>query len=216
MGWIVQTVTRSIGKKQCVALTGIALCLFLVAHLLGNLLFYSGPEAFNGYAKALANSHILPFAEFGLFLVFLTHIILALYATLENWRARPVGYTWKRWEGGKTIGSSTMWITGPIILVFVIIHLANFRLSQPEGVTLFDLVMGTFRSLPYAVGYTVAMLVVGLHVSHGFQSVFRSLGLVHPKYMPVVARLGWFFAIAVIVGFSSIPLWIHFLMETSA
>jgi len=210
MSWLYRTFTRSIGKKQLVALTGLGLCSFLLVHLAGNLLIYAGPDAFNGYAKKLEDSVILVPAEVGLAVMFLAHMVLALWVTVENWRARPVPYHGKkRWEGGKTIGSATMWITGPTIFVFLIVHLLNFRLADRGDGTLYDLVVATFDSLPYTFGYVAAMLVVALHVSHGFQSGFRTFGLVHPKYIGAIMWLGWAFAVAVAVGYSSIPAWIH-------
>lgn len=216
MSWFVATLTRSIGKKLCVALTGLALCGFLVAHLAGNLLLYVGPEAFNHYAEALTKNPLLPVAEIGLLSIFVVHMVLALYSTWENWRARPEPYRGKRAEGGRTIGSSTMWITGPLILIFLVVHLLDFRLAEGGGKTLHALVVEHFRSLPNVLAYAAAMLLVGIHVSHGFQSLFRSLGLVHPKYTPFVTRLGWAFAIVVVVGFGSIPFWIYFCVGRTA
>lgn len=199
----------SVVKKQCVAVTGICLCLFLVAHLLGNLLLFVGAESFDAYARKLETSPLLPLAEAGLAALFLAHIVLTVWVTIENWRARPVRYRSKRWEGGKTLGSDTMWITGPLILAFLVLHLLDFRLADRSGQDLSQMVFDKFLAFPYVLIYVAAMLVVGLHVSHGFQSVFRSLGLVHPRYMPVVQWVGWLFAALAAVGFASIPLWIY-------
>jgi succinate dehydrogenase / fumarate reductase cytochrome b subunit len=207
MSWLVQTVWRSIGKKQLVAVTGLGLCAFLAVHLAGNLLIYLGPTAFNDYAKHLEEFPLLLPIELALALVFGVHAAVALTVTVENRIARPVGYSVRRWEGGRTPGSATMWITGPLTLLFLIVHLINFRFAARESQTLYDMVVALFGSAPYVLFYVASMLIAALHVSHGFQSAFRSLGLTHPRYQAGVVALGWAFAAVVAVGFSSIPVW---------
>jgi succinate dehydrogenase / fumarate reductase cytochrome b subunit len=216
MTWFVQSISRSIGKKLLVALTGLSLCGFLSVHLVGNLLIFAGPETFNDYAKKLEDSFLLVPAEVGLVLLFGAHMVMALWVTVENWRARPERYVSKAREGGRSLGSGTMWITGPLIFAFLIVHLINFRFADRGEGTLYDLVISLFRSLPYVVFYVVSMLVAAFHVSHGFQSVFRSLGLVHPRFTPIVSRLGWAFAGIVACGYGAIAIWIHFFMESGA
>lgn len=206
MTWIVRTLSRSVGQKVVVAVAGLSLSGFLVAHLAGNLLFFKGREALNGYAELLTSSPILPLAELGLAALFLIHIVVALRVTVLNWQARPQRYQTKRWEGGKTLGSATMWITGSLVLGFLVVHLLGFRFTETES--LYDLAVQRFSSVPYSIGYVVCMLVLGLHVSHGFQSAFRTLGLVHPKYMPVVQWVSYAFAVVVAAGFSSIPIYL--------
>ena len=209
MSWLSRVFTRSVGKKQCVAVTGIFLCLFLVAHLIGNLLLYAGAEAFDAYARTLEESPLLPFAELGLLALFAAHMALTVWVTVENWRARPVRYRGKRWEGGKTLGSASMWITGPLILAFLVLHLIDFRLADRQGMDLSEMVFVKYLAFPYMFVYVAAMLVVALHVSHGFQSAFRSLGLVHPRYLPLIQWASWVLAVVAAVGFASIPLWIY-------
>lgn len=209
MSWLMQSMSRSVGKKLLVALTGLALSGFLGAHLAGNLLLFAGPDAFNGYARRLEDSFLLVPAEIGLALVFGAHLVMALRVRLENRRARAARYVAKAREGGRTLGSATMGITGPIILAFLIVHLINFRLADRGDGTLYDLVVGLFQSLPYVVFYVVCMLVAALHVSHGLQSAFRSLGLVHPRFTPLITWAGWAFAGVVALGYSAIAVWIH-------
>jgi len=203
---MLQAVRSSIGRKVLVALTGLALSGFLALHLAGNLLIYSGPETFNGYAEKLEESGLLLPAEVLLFLTFASHITFAIWVTVENWKARRVRYALKRWEGGKTFASSTMWISGPLTLVFLVVHLSNFRFAETGN--LHALVVSTLQSWPYAAWYIFSMAVVATHVSHGFQSAFRTLGLTHPTYAALVVWLGRMFALAVVIGYSSIPVWI--------
>jgi succinate dehydrogenase / fumarate reductase cytochrome b subunit len=209
MTWFYRAFSTSIGKKQLMAVTGLALTLFLAVHLAGNLLIFLGPEAFNGYARALEESPLLIPAEIGLFLVFAVHVLLAATVTVQNREARPVRYARKKREGGKTVASSTMLLSGSFILVFIVIHLINFKFAAREGTTLYHLVLDKFQSLPYVYGYIAAMFVLGVHIGHGFQSAFRTLGLVHPKYTPLVTWAGKALMVAFFVGYSSIPAWAY-------
>ena len=209
MTWFLEAISRSLGKKQCVALTGLALCVFLVVHLSGNLLLLKGRDAFNGYAATLEGIPIVPVVEIGLLLTFLVHIGFSALVTLENFKARPIRYAVKRWEGGRTVGSATMWLSGPVVLAFLINHVLRFRFADAGGKTLYDMVAEAFQSLPYVVWYVFAAWVLALHLSHGFQSAVRTLGMAHPKYTPLASWAGWLFAILVGVGYSLIPIWMH-------
>ena len=110
-----------------VALAGVLLCGFLIAHLLGNLLMFVGGEAFNRYAETLEHNPLLPVAEIGLVALFLMHAALSVRATLANLSARPVGYEVYKGKGARTPGSRTMAWTGTLILAFIIIHVAPFK-----------------------------------------------------------------------------------------
>jgi succinate dehydrogenase / fumarate reductase cytochrome b subunit len=210
MTWLFSTFRRSIGKKQLMALTGLGLYAFLIVHLAGNLLIFAGAESFNGYARSLEENPLLIPAEAVLFLVFLAHIVLACVVTIENRRARPVRYVLKRREGGKTLASSTMFLSGALILVFLVLHLAHFKFASREGTTLYHLVVNTFHRPGYVAWYAVAMVVLGFHLYHGFQSAFRTLGLVHPRYTPAVVALSRGLAVVIAAGYIAIPLWIYF------
>lgn len=209
MTWFLEALSRSLGKKQCVAVTGLALCAFLVVHLAGNLLLFAGKDAFNSYAAALEHLALLPAAEIGLLLTFAVHIAFAARVTLDNFKARPVRYAVKRWEGGRTWGSATMWLSGPIVLAFLIVHLLQFRFADRGDRTLYDMVAAAFQSLPYVAWYAFAAWVLALHVSHGFQSAIRTLGMAHPKYTPAAIWASRLFALLVGVGYSTIPIWMY-------
>lgn len=209
MTWFLKRASSSVGKKQLMAVTGLCLCLFLVVHILGNLLLFSGPEKFNGYARFLEESPLLYPAEVGLALLFAVHIALGVRVTLENWRARPARYVVQASEGTRTLASRTMWLSGGVTFVFLVLHLVHFKLADRTGTTLYHIVVDAFQSLPYVAGYVVAVCVLGLHVGHGLQSAFRSLGFVHPRTTPLVTWASRLFGVAVAVGYSSLPLWAY-------
>ncbi len=205
MRWFFPFLTSSIGKKLQVAAAGLLLCVFLVSHLAGNLLLYFGPETFNLYAEKLAKNIFLPIAEVGLLALFLLHIASALWVRYEDIKARPVPYQSYRSLGGRSLGSRTMAASGILLLAFLIVHVKTFRFTPNEN--LYYHVIGSFRSVPYALFYLAAMAALGLHLSHGVQSAFRTFGVEHPKYTPAIERAGWAFAGVIAAGFASIVVW---------
>ena len=201
--------TTSIAKKQLVALTGLALVGFLFTHLAGNLLMYKGAKAFDSYAEFLESQPLLPLAEAGLAVVFLAHIFLGLKVTLENWRARPMRYEVSASAGGRTPGSATMRYSGAMTLVFLIVHIITFKIMAPEGpdASLWGWVMFNFHHPLYMAFYVLAMVSLGLHMSHGIKSAFQTLGLEHPRYTPFIERAGLAVSLALAAGFGSLPVW---------
>ncbi len=214
MTWMFRTLCSSIGKKQCVAVSGLLLCGFLVLHLLGNFLLFFGKDAFDAYAEAMTSNLLFYYpAEAILAALFLVHIVFAVWVTIENRRARPVRYVARASAGERTIASSTMIYSGIIVLVFLVLHLKDFRFAKAEGASLYDLVIDKFHGSYYVIWYVFASCVVALHVSHGFQSAFRSLGLSQPKCVALVRIAGRLFAIFVAVGYASLPLYAYFFAE---
>src|SRR5471032_2090498 len=165
--------SSSVGTKIIIGLTGLALFLYLIIHIAGNLLVFLGPAVFNQYAFVMEKGNpLLPVIELGLLLVFLIHIYKAVTNFLSNQSARPVSYAKKKFAGKpsrKSIASSTMIFTGLWLLVFVIIHVKAFVYS-PEypwpggGRDLYRQEMENFAN-PLMVGfYVLSMLVVWSHL----------------------------------------------------
>jgi len=212
MDWLMKTAGTSVGKKLMMAATGLAFCGFLAAHLAGNLTLYGGADAFNSYAEHLHSlGPLLTVAEFGLLAFFLVHVLTGLLLFYQNFRARPQRYAVDHSAGGRTLGSRTMPYTGVLILLFIIYHLMNFHFVDKSSTTIFDIVAGTFTNPVQVVLYIAAMIVVALHVSHGFWSLFQTFGANHPKYMPAIKVLGLLFSIALGVGFGFIPVYVAML-----
>jgi succinate dehydrogenase / fumarate reductase, cytochrome b subunit len=216
---LVSALRTSIVRKMVVALTGLGLCFFTLTHLMGNLLVFVGPDAFNSYGHALISNKLIYVLEAGLALTFLVHLALALKLTLENHQARPEKYFMKKNTGrGATFASSTMPYTGMIILVFIIYHLSTIKYGASYEVTvdgvvmrdLYRLLVEHFSSSFNSFLYVLAVCALGVHVSHGLWSAFQSLGLNHPKYTPKVKLLSCLFGLLVAVGYSSIALWVFF------
>jgi succinate dehydrogenase / fumarate reductase, cytochrome b subunit len=209
MSWLIKTLTSSVGKKTLMSITGLCFCGFLAGHLGGNLTIYGGKEMFNSYAEHLHSlGFLVTLAGWGLLLLALIHVLTGVTLFYQNFKARPVRYRVNKSGGGRTIGSATMPYTGIILLGFVIIHLANFHFVDKTDTTIYAIVSEAFGNPLYVVLYTAAMIVAALHVSHGFWSAFQTLGANHPKYMPLIQKLGLVFALMVGIGFGALPIFI--------
>lgn len=212
MNWFLNTLGSSIGKKLMMAVTGLCFCLFLAGHLAGNLTVYGGKDLFNAYAEKLhALGPLLTVIEFLLLFMALVHVLTGCFLFYGNVRARPKRYVKRKWAGGRTIGSATMPYTGFFMLGFVILHLLNFTFVDKAGQTSFQVVSTTFASPVTVVFYMFAMIVVGVHVSHGLWSAFQSIGANHPKYMPFIHVVSIVFSLVIGAGFGVLPIYISFI-----
>jgi succinate dehydrogenase / fumarate reductase cytochrome b subunit len=203
----------SVGKKIVLGLTGLLLVGFLVEHLLGNLKLVEDPsgEGFDEYVTFLRGfGPLLLVAEVGLALLFLAHVYLALRLTLENVQARSRGYRVRARRGGSTVASLSMFYTGALLLAYLVKHLLDFRfdsgfLEDPSGAVRTTL----SRAGPASI-YLLASIVVGVHLSHGFQSALQSLGVSHRAWNSALIRIGRVVAFLLAAGFATIPAYFLF------
>ena len=226
MNAIVQTackfVTSSIGRKILVAITGACLLLFLVGHLIGNLLIFGGPEYINSYAFGL---HSMPAwmlwgIRLGLLVVALVHIVYTITLKLENNGARQQ-YEYKSTITA-TLSSRAMIWTGLMILCFLIFHLLQYTVRvgipdthvplnpiDPDSLMVFDcygMIIKGFSNAWCSGFYIVAILFLFSHLRHGVQSVFQTLGLATRKVRTLWNIIAIAYAIVICGGFISIPL----------
>jgi len=191
MSWFRQTCTSSVGKKYIMAVTGLMLGGFLLVHAAGNSSIFWGRHAFSSYAEHLHSLGVfVNVAEIGLLSLFLLHIITGLSLFLQNLTAREDRYAVQKTAGGRTWGSRTMPYTGIVILGFIFLHLLNFHFVAHDR-PIADIVNSVLGNPLYTLLYTVAMVVLGLHISHGFWSLFQSLGVNHPKYDTFLRAISW-------------------------
>jgi len=217
MGWLSRALNSSIGKKFIMALTGVCLLLFLIIHLINNLTLYGGPELFNTVVKNLET--IKPFVrviEFILVIIFILHIFNGIRLWVENRKARPVNYKVNASSKNSDVYSRTMFVSGSIIFIFLVIHLrtfwVSFNLGHPlaESHNYYQLVVEAFQSPIYSGLYIVALVLLGFHLNHGFQSAFQTFGWNHKKYFPLIEKLGLIYTIVMTLGFISIPIYFLF------
>lgn len=207
-------VTTSLGRKSLMAVTGLLLGAFMLIHLGENLLLLKGETAYNGWVEFLLSNPITPLLELGLLLLFVVHIAAGVWVRVEDFLNAPRGYEARRWQGGRTIGSATMLYTAAAILVYLVYHMLTFRFVD-HSMGFYQMVTGAFRSPVFTSIYVAGSAALALHLSHGMQSAFQTLGLNHPKYTPLIKAGGWLVALAML-GFALISLYFLFNMDLKA
>jgi succinate dehydrogenase / fumarate reductase cytochrome b subunit len=213
--------SSSIGSKFLIAITGLFLLIFLVAHLAGNLLFIAGPDAFNEYSHKLVSNPLVYVAEIGLIAVFVLHIFKTVSMVAGSYSARPTRYAKKKWaktkndRSRKSIASTTMIVTGTITLIFVVTHLATFKFGPyyetAAGVRdLYRLQLAVFSNPAYVAFYIVAMGVIVFHLWHGASSALQSFGINSPAWTPRFQWIGRGLAVTIGLGFAVLPVYTFF------
>jgi succinate dehydrogenase / fumarate reductase cytochrome b subunit len=204
--------STAIGRKLLMGVTGLAMIGFLISHALGNLLMFSGPEAYNHYGHALTSNPLIYLAEAGLIALFVSHFVTGLALTRRNRAARPAAYQVSAGAGApsrKSLASSTMIISGIILLIFVPLHIATFKFGAwyetADGSMrdLHRLVVEEFANPGMIAWYAIALLFMGFHAFHGFGSAFESLG--NDASRNGLRRVGQLLAVALTLAFLSVP-----------
>lgn len=206
----------TIGLKVVMAVSGFFLFGFLVEHMVGNLLFFTGPDLLNRYAEMLHASQLFLWtARSVMILAAAVHAYTALVLYLRQRAARPVGY---RRTQSRTFSyaARTMKYTGPLVLLFLLFHLAHFTLGWQvtpapfvEG-DVYANVVASFQHTWVAIVYVVAVLFVGFHLIHGGHSLFESLGVRHPGFDGLIRTVAGGLTVVVTIGFVSLPCTILF------
>jgi succinate dehydrogenase cytochrome b subunit len=200
----------TVGKKAVMAVSGAVLLVFVVGHLAGNLQIFLGADKLNNYAALLRRMpELLWLARAGLLIALVAHVVASLQLVLVNRRARPIRYAVKC-DIETNYAARTMEISGPLILLYVIYHLAMFTfLVTGPGYSHTDIyrnVVSAFQSPAISGVYIVAMLLLGLHLYHGAWSMLHTLGLSSPRYRRLRRGLAPVIAISITAGYISIPL----------
>lgn len=202
----------SVGKKVAMAFSAVVIVGFAIGHLAGNLQVYIGREQFNGYAEMLkGNLPLLWGTRIVLLLAFGAHIVTGVQLGLKKKAARPVQYKVKP-DIAADYASKTMYLTGPMLLLFLLFHLATLTLGATPGGLAFDPhdaysnMVGGFMHPWVSALYILGMIALGMHLFHGVYSIFQSLGLNHPKYNPFRRDLSIGIATLVTLGNISFPI----------
>ncbi|MCX7835094.1 MAG: succinate dehydrogenase cytochrome b subunit [bacterium] len=210
MSLLIEIFKTSVGKKFYMAISGLLLLGFLVFHLSGNSTLIFGHETFAAFVDFLAGTGpLIYFAELILALIFLSHIFLGIILTLSNWKARNVKYSVSNSRGGQTFASKTMPYTGFILLLFLIIHLLDYTITKYmsgwDGWQLAMHVSDSFKNFARLSFYIFAVIVLGVHISHGFWSLFQSIGVTHTQYTKMLQKLAKVLGVLFAIGFATIP-----------
>lgn len=209
-------VGTSIGRKAVMALTGLVLFGFVVAHMLGNLQIFLGQDALNEYAHFLQGAtELLWVARAVLIASLVAHVAAAVSLSRQNAAARPVAYGVQSTVQA-SYASRTMMMSGVIVSAFIVYHLMHFtfKTAHPEYSHLLDpdgrhdvysMVVLSYQNFYITAAYVLAMVPLTFHMSHGFQSLFQSLGFNHPQYTPFLKKASIAIALVVLVGNTAIP-----------
>jgi len=217
MGWLRTFYGSSIGKKITVAATGVIMVLFLIGHMMGNLLIFEGPGEAGEPARLNQYAEILRFEPLVLWIIRLAllgavvlHVITVIQLSLENRRARAVQYAVKKPQAA-TLSSRTMLWGGFLVGAFIVFHILHFTTgtinsAQYEHLKPYHNVVASFRNPIFAGLYMLAMIVIFFHLNHGIQSGFETLGVTHPRYVALVRKGGPILAFVIAAGFLLVPL----------
>ena len=200
----------SVGKKAVMAVTGLAMIAFLIAHVLGNLQVFAGPLKINEYSATLRGlGPLLWVARAALAVALVLHVTAAYQLTQRKSAARPVGYA-KEDPQVSTFAARTIRWGGVLLLVFVVLHLLHFTFGTIHPAFDYKDVYGNmvagFQIWWVALLYVAAMVGLGLHLYHGTWSSMRTLGLTRPTGDPLKRRVAAVLAWALYLGFSIIPI----------
>ncbi len=212
----------SVGKKIISGITGLGLTLFVCFHMLANLVLFTSPEAYNQLAHFINSWGILlSLVELVLLVAVIIHAWLGIAIRINSERSRPIKYKMLKSAGKpskQSLSSGSMIITGLVLLIFLVSHLSTFKfgthyMTSVNGVAMRDLaklVIETFRNPVYTFGYLGVMVLLGLHLRHGFWSAWQSLGVLRSPWSSLVYAIAFVLALLIAIGFLVLPLAIFF------
>ncbi len=215
--------SSTIGRKYAMALSAMFLLIFLIMHLTVNLLSVISPAAFNAASEFMGYN---PFIQFlmqpilGFAVIF--HFVMGFILEVKNQRARPIKYGMNNPSANSTWMSRNMIYSGLVVLFFLGLHMYDFwwheidykyiTVEAPVADRFYAELHHQFAN-PIRVGiYVVSFVLLGLHLGHGFQSSFQSVGARHPKYTPAIKAFGNWYSILIPAGFIFIAVY-HFLTQ---
>lgn len=211
MNRAIQFYRSAIGKKVVMGVTGLIGIAYVVAHMAGNLLVFSGADAINSYAHFLKSTGKLLWIARGVLLVAVVlHVVAAVQLTLQNRAARPDGYV-SREPQVSTWAARTMRWGGALLLVFIVLHVMHFTTGdwKPTGsfssTDVYGNIVSSFRIWWVALFYLLAMVALGLHLYHGAWASVRSLGMSQPSKAPLKRTLALGLAVTLWLGFTLVP-----------
>lgn len=219
-----QLTSSSIGRKILMAITGQAMVLFAVVHLLGNSSIFGWLSGgINAYAEHLHSLPLPIIVGFRLVLLAMVcvHIWFGIQLTIENRGGRPQQYAVKSTQKATFASENMIW-TGSLIGLFLLYHLLHFtfQVIYPDTAALKNLVPLHDAMVPNVLGmvvagfnnffvsfiYAGAMVVLFLHLSHGIQSFFQTMGWSSDKSQPTIIKVGALVALVLFLGYVTIPL----------
>jgi succinate dehydrogenase / fumarate reductase cytochrome b subunit len=207
---ILAFLSTSVGRKLLMGLSGLFLCSFLMVHLYINLFLLKGDtgQTFDAYAEFMATYPLVRPLEIALFAGFLLHMVLGIWLWYLNRRVRPQRYAVNRASETSALSSRIMWITGLVVLAFLVVHVNAFFVQSrfiAHEQTMYQIVRDAFKSPGTVAFYLIALVFLGYHLRHGWQSSFQTFGLLNGKYKGLIEALGVVVWLLIPIGFALIP-----------
>ena len=212
----------TIFRKTLAGLSGFFLVLFLLGHLLGNLQLFipgeDGQKQFNEYALFMTTNPAVKILSVLTYSSIILHTVLTLFLVFQSSNARDVKYLQSSGNANSTWGSKNMAILGTLILVFIVIHMKSFWYEMHFGVIGLDpwgnkdlhtVTVTAFNELWYVLFYVLSMVVLAIHLKHGVESVFQTLGIKTRRYVSLIHKAAYGFALIVTAAFASIPIYLY-------
>jgi succinate dehydrogenase / fumarate reductase cytochrome b subunit len=218
MGWFSNFTSSSIGRKFLMGITGLFLVTFIAVHLLINSFSLVSADLFNAGSHFMGTNPLIQAMQYVLAAGFLFHIVMGIVLTIRNNAARPVKYAMNKPGENSNFASRSMIYTGLLVMLFLFLHMRDFfvpiKFQHGSYGTDYDLLVQVFSNPAYVALYVVAFILLGIHLYHGFQSAFQTIGVNHPKYTPAIKFIGVLYCVVVTLGFSAIALF-HFFNSLS-
>ena len=212
----------TIFRKTLAGLSGLFLVLFLLGHLLGNLQLFipgeDGQKQFNEYALFMTTNPAVKILSVLTYSSIILHTILTLFLVFQSSSARDVNYLQSSGNANSTWGSKNMAVLGTLILVFIVIHMKSFWYEMHFGVIGLDpwgnkdlhtVTVTAFNELWYVLFYILSMVILAIHLKHGVESVFQTLGIKTRRYVSLIHKAAYGFALILPAAFASIPIYLY-------
>ena len=214
--------SSTIGKKVLVAITGILFCLFLLFHLVNNLVIYTGEENFNYLVSSLEKiKPLIRLLEVVLLTILVVHISNSVYLSIQSRKSGNQTSLSNVKKPNAPLSSRTMLFTGSVLFIFIVVHLStfwfNFQLTDDHD-AYYNMVTNSaigFGNIFITILYLVAMVILGFHLKHGFSSAIQTLGIKDTSIGKVVSTIGVVFWLFIPAGFFSIAFWFGILNRGS-
>lgn len=212
-------------RKGMIAATGLFLCVFLIVHLSANCILLLPEDLarglYNSYSTTLRKSILIKVVAYILYLSIILHVVYALLVTIHNKKATPDKYMVNHHQENSSWASQNMGLLGVMVLLFIVVHLANFwariKLGMGEAVGMdelgnldvYEVTYSLFQNIYYVIFYTILVIPLGFHLQHGLKSAFKTLGFYHKRGLAILANISLLYAAIMSIGFGVIPLIVY-------
>lgn len=213
----------SIGRKVLMSLSALFLLFFLFQHFLINVTSVFSPDLFNELSHFMGTNPLVQFAlQPVLIFGVVFHFIMGFVLEIQNKKARGVGYASYNGGANASWASRNMLISGAVILLFLGLHFYDFWIPEiahkyvhfePEDPTrYYGELQHKFTDIIRVILYSLSFILLALHLNHGFQSAFQSVGFNDKKYTPTLKKIGKWYSILIPIGFVFIAIF-HYINQ---